>query len=339
MKERLQWLDALRGTAIIFVVMGHVVAWNMSDISILTLPLNSNDGLLWNIIYSFHMPLFFFISSYLFYQTGIEYDFRGFKIFFKKKIQRLLIPYITTGFIIYYIKGHYGYWFLLTLFEFSIVSYIGLLISQKIKFAIPFIKDAGIFFILYVLFVAMNAIPFLFFLNLERFLFLYPFFVLGIFIRKYSCLDVLIRNEFSYVVSLLLYIGLFCIHITIDYSNDFLQYYNFLRGGLRFVILIFMPFFMIVFLYNLFQRLPENVNNLLSYIGKKTLDIYIFHIIFVIQSPVILSSFQGLFENNSIVIVQLIYSLIISIIAIVFSLIMGFIVRQSSQLSLYLLGK
>lgn len=96
---------------------------------------------------------------------------------------------------------------------------------------------------------------------------------------------------------------------------------------------------MIVFLYNLFQRLPENINNLLSYIGKRTLDIYIFHIIFVIQSPVILSSFQGLFENNSIVIVQLIYSLIISIIAIVFSLIMGFIVRQSSQLSLYLLGK
>lgn len=54
MKERIQYIDAMRGFAILLVVIGHLIQYNFEDAF-------HND--IFNIIYSFHMPLFFFISG------------------------------------------------------------------------------------------------------------------------------------------------------------------------------------------------------------------------------------------------------------------------------------
>ena len=50
MTKRIEWIDIAKGIGIILVVIGHI-----SQIEVL------ND-----IIYSFHMPLFFIISGYLY---------------------------------------------------------------------------------------------------------------------------------------------------------------------------------------------------------------------------------------------------------------------------------
>ena len=50
MTKRIEWIDIAKGIGIILVVIGHI-----SQIKVL------ND-----IIYSFHMPLFFIISWYLY---------------------------------------------------------------------------------------------------------------------------------------------------------------------------------------------------------------------------------------------------------------------------------
>lgn len=42
-KERLSWLDVLKGIGIILVVMGHIYS----------------NSIIFNWLYSFHMPLFF----------------------------------------------------------------------------------------------------------------------------------------------------------------------------------------------------------------------------------------------------------------------------------------
>lgn len=69
-------IDAVKGIAIILVVMGHICT--------------GIPGLVkW--IYSFHMPLFFLISGYL--QEGKER--RQFVPFLKKKACDLLYPYCT----------------------------------------------------------------------------------------------------------------------------------------------------------------------------------------------------------------------------------------------------
>ena len=76
MKERLLYIDSLKGFAILLMVMGHVIAWNFSDWSFLPqvnqeVPSNYLvAGVLWNFIYSFHMPLFFCISGFFCYKEG-----------------------------------------------------------------------------------------------------------------------------------------------------------------------------------------------------------------------------------------------------------------------------
>lgn len=54
--KRLQYVDFLKGFAILCVVVGHIAAFN------------PKCDLLIDFVYSFHMPLFFFISGFLFHK-------------------------------------------------------------------------------------------------------------------------------------------------------------------------------------------------------------------------------------------------------------------------------
>lgn len=82
--ERVDYLDELRGFAILLVVLGHIY-----------LPFTQLGSLypVAEAIYSFHMPLFFFISGYLCEQTN-RLDVLGFSKFIKKKFIALIVPYL-----------------------------------------------------------------------------------------------------------------------------------------------------------------------------------------------------------------------------------------------------
>ena len=56
MQNRIVYIDALRGFAILLVIVGHLIQFNYSS---------GIENPIFNIIYSFHMPLFFFISGYV----------------------------------------------------------------------------------------------------------------------------------------------------------------------------------------------------------------------------------------------------------------------------------
>ncbi|MBF0505103.1 MAG: acyltransferase family protein [Candidatus Omnitrophica bacterium] len=71
--ERVAWLDTAKALGIFLVILGHH-------------KINSTI-LIW--IYSFHMPLFFFISGYLFNPE----KYPVFSSFFVKKFRTLIIPY------------------------------------------------------------------------------------------------------------------------------------------------------------------------------------------------------------------------------------------------------
>lgn len=79
MKNRIEWIDNLRGIVIILVVIGH-----------LSIPL-----MLQTFIYSFHMPLFFFLSGYLFNKK----TFNSMKEFATKKFHAILVPYFFFALI------------------------------------------------------------------------------------------------------------------------------------------------------------------------------------------------------------------------------------------------
>lgn len=58
MKERIIWIDQLKGIAILQVVIGHILWFPMGFRNVVI-----NKCLLLNFIYSFHMPLFIFLSG------------------------------------------------------------------------------------------------------------------------------------------------------------------------------------------------------------------------------------------------------------------------------------
>lgn len=71
--NRISFIDTAKGLGMILVVWGHIVS----------------TGLLNQIIYSFHMPFFFFVSGYLLQlkQKELSYDF------IRKGVKRLIAPY------------------------------------------------------------------------------------------------------------------------------------------------------------------------------------------------------------------------------------------------------
>ena len=79
MNQRIAWIDTAKGLGLLMVFFGH-----------LRIPFVST----W--VYTFHMPLFFFLSGLVFSNIGGSYWF-----FVKKKIRRLIIPYFTLGGVIF----------------------------------------------------------------------------------------------------------------------------------------------------------------------------------------------------------------------------------------------
>ena len=78
---RLEFIDALRGFAIVLVVLGHALQYTLES---------SDANPLYRLIYSFHMPLFMFISGFV-YSGGK----RSGTAELRSKSQALLVPFFA----------------------------------------------------------------------------------------------------------------------------------------------------------------------------------------------------------------------------------------------------
>lgn len=86
--NRVEWIDVAKGIAIILMILGHCI---------------SIDSWFRLIIFSFHMPFFLIVSGYFYKRTN-------FKIFIKKQVQGLLIPYCIAITIEYTLKIIFQNW-------------------------------------------------------------------------------------------------------------------------------------------------------------------------------------------------------------------------------------
>lgn len=75
--SRIEYIDILKGLAILLVVIGHAIQVNVPNIDI-------NNIFLY--IYSFHMPLLMFLSGFLAFGKNID---------IKKKFNTLVVPFIS----------------------------------------------------------------------------------------------------------------------------------------------------------------------------------------------------------------------------------------------------
>ncbi len=73
--NHLEYIDALKGFGMFLVVMGHVIMWSFNCYGLNFWNLISSKSLnvcLWyNVIYSFHMPLLFWLSGFLFLRPNV----------------------------------------------------------------------------------------------------------------------------------------------------------------------------------------------------------------------------------------------------------------------------
>lgn len=92
MKEHFKWVDRAKAIGMMLVVLGHALADTM---------LAKNTGnasqILFNIIYSFHMPLFFFLSGFCGAKVLEILDFKQKKQYVFSRFRRLMIPYFFVG--------------------------------------------------------------------------------------------------------------------------------------------------------------------------------------------------------------------------------------------------
>ena len=83
--QRIKSLDIAKAIGIILIVLGHI----------------SENPSITKLVYSFHVPLFFIISGYLYRQN------QKITVYLKKKVKTILIPYFIFGLL------SYIYWFFL----------------------------------------------------------------------------------------------------------------------------------------------------------------------------------------------------------------------------------
>ena len=100
-KERIKWIDSLKGFAIITVVIGHVADGYLS--SDMFSDYQGIMNIIYELIYAFHMPLFFLVSGYVFWQAYYK-DGKEDKKRCNLQILNLSILYIVFSVILWAFK-------------------------------------------------------------------------------------------------------------------------------------------------------------------------------------------------------------------------------------------
>lgn len=336
--QRIKYIDISRSIAIFLIVLGHSIVHSL------------NSHIAYNIIYSFHVPLFFFISGFTFNSVG-----KKFFTFLRKKFFRIVIPYFIWALVFlipYYLLGKnvdssfgnlgsfnliynigsifYGVgafynlkqntslWFLPALFTMEIFFYFICKIKNNKNVIVLFI-------LLLVSYMSYKFNKFILPFGINTFLNLGFFFYLGYVTKNYNLLKKMYRKKI-YIIFFSI-IGIFASIINDSISCVDYYYGNMLLFYLSSISLIF---------FTIMMAMSISEHKVLEYIGKNTMGILIFHkliiVIFQNKIPVI-----GMWLRNSNWLIELIMGVIISIITIIICL---WIVKILNKLKLnFLLGE
>lgn len=328
-KKYIPYIDVIKGFAIFLVVMGHVLAWQFDSLSVLAQSKESTQAaFLWRMIYSFHMPLFFFVSGFLFSMT--KFNNIDVPKFIWKKFVTLIVPFVTMGTLFYLVRDKmYNYWFLRSLFEFILIALpFEILRSRKEKMqslscsivyygvvnglliiACQYLKN-------YPLFSDLLDIRYNYFL----------FFSVGLVFQRNCKLMELLNKNCVYTICLLGYA------LSLLMDNRFSD--------------IITAAFAIGACWYLFKNVFTNgfIIDKLSYLGRNSLEIYLLHFFFSISVTQLgaywLEKSQiGGMKMLSVIAEQFVFSLFISVAIIMLSLSIANIINKSRFLSALFLGR
>ena len=266
--KRLDWIDIAKGYGIVLVILAHLNKWSFN-----------------NYIYSFHLPLFFFLSGYVF---KVNNNFVDFLI---KKIKGLLVPYFLLGipmvlFIaLYNLKGlkgikYYSIQLLIQKRQFTIWFLTGLFILNVLFYFVEklFKKDVCIFIVSVImaglgLFYYKNgglALPW----NMDVSFTAMPFFAGGFICKnnKDKIDDLLSKKNDWLFIILFALINLVLTYINIKLSGSTLEmYFNVYGQPIITYLAAFAGIFVVVLISKKFE------NRIIKYIGRNSLIYFAWH--------------------------------------------------------------
>lgn len=342
-KIRLEYIDHLKGFAIFLMVMGHFLAWSTP------FEYNFNDPnimFVWNLIYSFHMPLFFFISGYLINLNKKEWNTERRLYIIKRRLKTLILPSITFLIIRYLIIGVWEFdWFIISLFWiycFFIISNILSSLFNNVKYEIL------IHCIIFIILSALSKIihnDLFEFLEIRNSVLNYPYFVLGYFVCKFSFDTYIKEKNYVYSIALLLFVILFYIRNYKPYNLNLLYPFPFycLKYPLAICGII------ICWKYAT-DYIPNNrISNYFNILGKNSLSVYLLsrYIIpwypelgnYFVTSNIYTSSFASDYSHVTSIFTQLISGIFFTTIVCMICLFMKSIIRKSKFWNLIMFGE
>ncbi len=290
------------------------------------------------VLQGFRMAVFFMVSGFVAYKPLEYWTVRNSAVRLMGKIRSQVIPTVIFYCAFFYFvidcnpvdyfveRGWMHYWFTIVLFEFFVVYYLTNLLTRNHPTA-NVVTLALLVMLSMVLFhLSDKSNPFCLYTKGYVATRQFPFFVLGTFIRKYYGF-VTKRLDSWYVLVTLIVLYLIQLPVYIDP--------NFFPGKINGIVInwtirgtgalaVFLFFFKLRDKFSATGRFSK----CMSYIGRRTLDIYLIHFFLIMKVPALHASLQewGLGSIERLVIVAVVLCVTCMCLAI------SYIIRKSKFL-------
>lgn len=330
--KRIEYIDALRGFTMILVVLYHAALYCI-DVPNYHIYLQQ-----------IRMPMFFLISGFVMYKTEVVWNLNYIFNFLKKKFVVQILSTLVFFTLFAHIKGwdfisgitesptKYGYWFTYALFIYYIF-YAGIRYIFRKHEDFIIICIAAVFYII-------NWPPFFtniplsgsvkVALGIEQW-FYFCFFLLGTLLKKhFDGAQYLLDKWQTLLVCILAYFLLNIYHDVLPSGGPLGVLFGFIKS-ISGIIIVFAFFRKKQALFTKEKVLGRS----LQYIGKRTLDIYLLHYLFL---PPWLSKVAIVFREYPMPSIEFVFSLIIALIVIAFCLLISNVIRLSPTLAHWLFG-
>ena len=350
--KRLSWLDALRGFTMILVVAYHVaqVSFHETEKTSAALPF----------LVLMRMPLFFFVSGFLAYKADFSWTVpNALRLTWKKfKVQVIPTLVFMIIFVIFKMKGDFldgftrllvsptkgGYWFTWVLLQMFIIYYVGCYIINKVSPLKEQVRGALLFVAWAVSVFAYETLylPKVFTYHKDLF-FDYSsliqtirymqFFLLGNIVRRYW--DKVERLfDTSWFFPLTVTLAVVCCAEIFQLHTLKKAWVNLPRTTAMYALLL-----LVVMFFRHYQAWfgeGQRAGRFLSFIGMRTLDIYLLHFLLLPQMPQV---GEWLNANQPNFLLSIVLSVSVALLVIAFCLLASQLLRVSPFLQLYLFGK
>ena len=355
-KQRLEWLDALRGFTMLMVVTNHTYGFGFDT--------NTKYSMFMSLCLLFRMPLFFFISGFLAYKASFSWNLRDTGQLIAKKLRVQIVPTVVfmTAYIAIAAKHFWpkmeeawtsptkgGYWFTMVLLEMFLVYYAVCGISTYLakKFApqrTSYIVH-GSLFILWLLAIFAYATlympswfswyrePFWKISSITELARNFQFFLLGNFVHRYWG-QVQRLFDSKWFFPLLITIAFLGAGDYLKWHNLRMQWANLPRTmSMYALVLIIVAFFRN---YASWFTKETRIGNTLQYIGVRTLDIYLIHYFFIPKLPDVGVWFKAHPQNF---VLEGTTALLLAFLVVAFSILTSHVLRISPFFKKWLFGR